>query len=73
MLNTLQYRPVFICICCETMCRWMGSYFHDWIDNNGVAFSIKVLEWGQTFFLIFGVRLQVFILKVSKRTRMFVL
>ena len=22
------------------MCRWMGSHFHDWIDYNGVAFSI---------------------------------
>ena len=19
------------------MCRWMGSYFHDWIDYNGIA------------------------------------
>ena len=23
------------------MCRWMGSHFHDWIDYNGVAFSIR--------------------------------
>ena len=22
------------------MCRWMGSHFHDWIDCNGVPFSI---------------------------------
>ena len=22
------------------MCRWMGSHFHDWIDYNGVAFSM---------------------------------
>ena len=23
------------------MCRWMGStHFHDWIDYNGIAFSI---------------------------------
>ena len=22
------------------MCRWMGSQFHDWVDYNGVAFSI---------------------------------
>ena len=27
-------------------CRWMGSHFHDWIDNNGVAFSIELLECG---------------------------
>ena len=26
------------------MCRWMGLHFHDWIDYNGVAFSIG-LEW----------------------------
>ena len=33
------------------MCRWMGSHFHDWIDYNGVAFSVEllVLEWGRTF------------------------
>ena len=24
------------------MCRWMGSHFHDWIDYNGVAFSLGV-------------------------------
>ena len=29
------------------MCRWMGSHFHDWIDYNGVAFSIELLEWGR--------------------------
>ena len=32
------------------MCRWMGSYFHDWIDYNGVAFltefPTELLEWG---------------------------
>ena len=22
------------------MCGWMGSHFYDWIDYNGVAFSI---------------------------------
>ena len=31
------------------MCRWMGSHFHDWIDYNGVAFSIELLEWGPIF------------------------
>ena len=31
------------------MCRWMGSHFHDWIDYNGVAFSIQLLKWGRTF------------------------
>ena len=31
------------------MCRWMGSHFHDWIDYNGVTFSIELLEWVQTF------------------------
>ena len=31
------------------MFRWMGSYFHDWIDYNGVAFSIELLEWGRIF------------------------
>ena len=30
------------------MCRWMGSHFHDWIDYNGVAFSIELLEWVRT-------------------------
>ena len=31
------------------MCRWIGSHFHDWIDYNGVAFSIEVLKWGRIF------------------------
>jgi len=31
------------------MCRWMGSHFQDWIDYNGVAFSIELLEWGRTY------------------------
>ena len=31
------------------MYRWMGSHFHDWIDENGVALSIELLEWGRTF------------------------
>ena len=26
------------------MCRWMGLHFRDWIDYNGVAFSIEQLE-----------------------------
>ena len=55
------------------MCRWMGSYFHDWIDyNNGVTFSIELLEWGQHIFGFFGGR-KFFIFTVSKCTRMFVL
>ena len=31
------------------MCPWMGSHFHNWIDYNGVEFSIELLEWGRTF------------------------
>ena len=31
------------------ICRSMGSYFHDWIDYNGVVFSKELLEWGHTF------------------------
>ena len=54
------------------MCRWMGSHFHDWTGYNGVAFSIKLLEWGRTFFGVLGVR-QFFIFTDSKRVRMFVL
>ena len=38
------------------MCRWMGSHFHDWIDYNGVAFSIELLEWGRTFSDFWGKR-----------------
>ena len=36
------------------MCCWMGSHFHDWIDYNGVAFSIALLEWGRTFSDVWG-------------------
>ena len=31
------------------MCRWMGSHFHDWVDYNGFAFLVELLEWGRTF------------------------
>ena len=27
----------------------MGSHFHNWIDYNGVTFSIELLEWGRIF------------------------
>ena len=52
----------------------MGSHFHDWIDYNGVAFSIELLvrEWGRTFPDPVRVK-QFFTFTVSKRTRMFVL
>ena len=36
------------------MCRWMGSHFHDWIDYNGVAFSIELLEWVAHFRIFLG-------------------
>ena len=26
------------------MCRWMGLHFHDWIDYNGAAFLLELLE-----------------------------
>ena len=26
------------------MCRWLGLHFHDWIDYNGVAFLLELLE-----------------------------
>ena len=29
-------------------CCWMVLHFHDWIDDNGVTFSIE-LEWDRTF------------------------
>ena len=41
------------------MCRWMGLHFHDWIDSNGVAFSVVTDFWAKN----------VFIFTVSKRTR----
>ena len=53
------------------MCRWMRSPLHDWIDCNGVAFSIELLEWGRTFSDSWGKTF--FIFTVSKRTRMFAL
>ena len=36
------------------MCRWMGPHFHDWIDYNGVVFSIELLEWGRRFLDFLG-------------------
>ena len=53
------------------MCCSMGSHFHGWIDYNGVAFSIELLEWSRTF-SDFRVR-KFFTFMVSECTRMFVL
>ena len=36
------------------MCSWVGSHFHDWLDYNGVAISIELLEWGRTFLIFWG-------------------
>ena len=51
----------------------MGSHFHDLIDHIGVAFSIELLKWGRTLYIIgfFEVG-QFFIFTGSKRNRMFV-
>ena len=38
------------------MCCWMGLLFHDWKDQNGVAFSVELLEWGHTFLDFWGKR-----------------
>ena len=36
------------------MCHCMESYCHDWIDYNGVTFSIELLEWAHRFFDFLG-------------------
>ena len=36
------------------MCRWMGSHFHDWIDYNGVAFSIEFTRMASHIFGFWG-------------------
>ena len=36
------------------MCRWIGLHFHDWIDYNGVAFSIELVGWCRTFLDFLG-------------------
>ena len=53
------------------MCRSIGLHFHDWIDYNGVSFTIELLQWGGTFRIV-GVG-NVFIFTVSKHTRMLAL
>ena len=35
------------------MCCWIGSHFHDWIDYNGIAFSI-VTKMGSHIFGFLG-------------------
>ena len=57
------------------MCRWMGQHFHNWFDYNGVAFSIKLLEWGRPFSDFGGKKvLHIYgYLWLAERTRMFVL
>ena len=48
---------------------WISRWI---ILDNGVAFSIELLEWGRTFSDFGGIR-ELFIFTVSKRTRIFVL
>ena len=50
----------------------MGSHFHDWINYNGVAFSIELLEWGRTFSDVWGSKV-LRIYTVSKLIRMLLL
>ena len=50
----------------------MGSHFHDWINYNGVAFSIELLEWGRTFLDVWGKKV-LRIYTVSKLIRMLLL
>ena len=52
----------------------MGSHFYDRIDHIGVAFSVELLKWVRTLYIIGFLEVgQFFIFKVSKRNRMFVL
>ena len=55
------------------MCCWMGSHFHNWIDYNGVAFSIELLEWGRTFSDFGGLGSSSYLRLANVRTRLFVL
>ena len=36
------------------MCCLMGSHFHDWIEYDGAAFLIELLEWGRTYWDFLG-------------------
>ena len=36
------------------MCRWMGSYFHNWTDHNGVKLLIELLKCGRKFLGFLG-------------------
>ena len=38
------------------MSRWMGWHFHKWIDYNGIAFSIELLQWGRTLSNFGGIK-----------------
>ena len=55
------------------MCRWIGWHFHGWIDYNGVAFSIELLEWGPKFSDFGGKKVLHAYQRVRKRTKMFVI
>ena len=41
------------------MCPWMGSHVHDWVDYNGVSFSLELLKWGRTFSDFRGKRINI--------------
>ena len=43
LINVLPYKRLM------GMRRWLGSHFHDWVDYDGVAFSIELLVMGSHF------------------------
>ena len=49
------------------MCRWMRSHFHDWIDYNGVVFSIDSLQRGRIFSGFRGKNINPFYNDIVKR------
>ena len=53
------------------MCHWMGSHLADWIDYNGVSFSMELLAWGCTFSDFGGKTVLHINFTVCKCTRMF--
>ena len=46
------------------MCRWMGSHFHDWIDNNGVVFLSYVS--GVSVCIFVALYLRMFVARANK-------
>ena len=43
-------KKLLLVILGKGMCCWFGLHFHDFLNYNGVTFSVELQEWGLIHF-----------------------